>query len=185
MKASFFYTIFIPFSRQFLAFYKRKWYNGVMKNPISNARAFKMKKSPLIIGLCIAVILLCIAGMIVGVVNITINGINGFNDILRYPFLLLIEIACIVLVVAMLIKAEYIVDEKNVIAKYGIVKNVFPLSEITSIVLDSDTKKLTLNMENGYFVLNMYEQDNHEFVQAIRQRNPKIDFSFTLTENKE
>ena len=141
-----------------------------------------MKKAKWVYPLCAAIILLCIAGIIVSIVNMVENGVYGLYDVLKYPFLTLLEVGCIVLVIAFLIRSEYVVTKTEFIARYGIVKNVFPLQKISSMLLDSDTQKLTLNMEEGYFIVSAEESENQNLIQALRENNPEIGFSFTNAE---
>ena len=128
------------------------------------------------------ILALCVVGMGISIYRALKFGINGFSDILKYPFLILLELFCIVLVIALLVKSQYVLDDKELKAQYGLVKNVFPIKSITSILLDTDTKKMTLHMGEEFFVLALPEADNHDFVQALRDKNPNIDYSFTLSD---
>ena len=53
------------------------------------------------------------------------------------------------------------------------------------MVLDSDTKKLTVYVGEEYSVLSLSPDWTDEFIKALQDVKPSIEFSFTLTENKE
>ena len=154
------------------------------KTTRQNIKTFKMILSKSIYILSVAILIVCVVGIALTVYRAFKFGINGFSDILKYPFLIVIELLCIVLVVALLVKSQYVLDDKELKAQYGLVKNVFPVKSITSILLDTDTKKMTIYMGEEFFVLSLPETDNHDFVQALREKNPNIEYSFTLSENK-
>ena len=84
--------------------------------------------------------------------------------------------------ITVLAKSQYLIDEKLLIVQYGVIKTKIEIKTITSILLDTDTKKMTLYMGEEYFVLSLPEADNHEFVQAIRKNNSDIEYSFTLSD---
>ena len=109
-------------------------------------------------------------------------GLNGFSDYLKYPFLLLVSVFCIVIVVALLIKSQYIIDEKYFTSQYGFIKSRYEIGKITSIVLDTDTYKLTVHMGEEYFFLSLSKEWNENFVRALLAVNPAIDYSFTFAE---
>lgn len=165
----------------------RAWYNKGMskRQPPNEAKTFKIKFSKLIIGLCIAIYILCSVGVGLSVWRIIRFGIHGFSDALQSPFLIAVSAFCIVLVTAILIKSQYIVDKTHFTSQYGFIKSKFAIKEITSIVLDTDTKKLSLYFGEQFMVVSGSPSWNEEFVRALLAVNPDIEYSFTLTENKE
>ena len=96
-----------------------------MKNqqniPMENK--FKIKHTPLIIAVCIAALILCIVAVIVSVLRIINFGINGFNDVIKYPFLIAVSLFCIVLVISVLVKSQYVIDNQYLITQFGFVKS--------------------------------------------------------------
>ncbi len=158
-----------------------------MKNQSSPNKAtyFNIKFSKTILALAVAVLCLCVASIAVSILNMKRLGLNGFSDYLKYPFLLLVSVFCIVIVVALLIKSQYVVDEKYFISQYGFIKSRYEIEKITSIVLDTDTNKLTVYMGEEFFVLSLSKEWNEKFVRALLNVNPKIDYSFTVTEKND
>ena len=146
------------------------------------AKNFKFRFTPLMIILAIAVFILCAAGIVLSGWRIHNQGIHGFNDALKSPLLIAICVFGIVVVAALLIRSQYVITEKELIVQFGIIKNKFNVAEFTSILLDTDTQKLTIYMGEAFFVVTTNPMWNNDFVQALREVKPEIEFSFTLTE---
>jgi hypothetical protein len=66
-----------------------------------------------------------------------------------------------------------------------LIKSKFPVKEITSILLDTDSHKLTVYMGEEYFVVTTSPEWNNDLVQAIRAKNPEVEFTFTLSDKQE
>ena len=146
---------------------------------------FKYKFTPTMLALAYAVIVLSLVGIAVSVWRITKFGIGGFSDALKSPFLILICVLCIVIVVAMLVKSQYTVDEQYYTTQFGLIKSKFQIKDITSLVLNTDLHKLTVYFGEQYAVLSIDPVWNDAFISALREVNPNIDFSFTLAEKKD
>lgn len=144
---------------------------------------FKFRFTATMITLAIAVLLLCLAGITLSILRIIDEGIHGFGDALKSPFLILICLFGIIIVVAMLIRSRYIVTEKDFITQFGFIKSRFAIKTITSILLDTEKKKLTVYMGEEYFVVTTNPEWNNDLVQALRSVNKDIDFSFTMTDS--
>ena len=133
--------------------------------------------------LAIAVLALCLGGIALSVYRLINSPLQGFPDYLKSPLLIVLSAFCIVVVVSLLIKSQYVVTEEYYILQFGFIKNKYPLKDITSMILDSDTQKLTVNMPDGYTVLSLSQSDNDEFVKTVQSINPDVEFSFTLSGN--
>lgn len=151
----------------------------------NDKQIFKITFSKSIYLLCVAVYLLCIAGIALSVWRIIKFGVHGFNDIIKYPFLIAVCLLCIVLVTAILIRSQYVVDKQYLITQYGLIKSKFAIKDITAVTLDSDSQKLTVNFGEPYTVISVSPAWNEQFVRALLAVNPNIDYSFTYSENKD
>ena len=134
------------------------------------------------LALAYAVLVLCFVGIAVSVWRITKFGIGGFTDALKSPFLIAVCVLCIVIVVSMLIKSEYTVDETHYTTRFGIIKSKFLIKDVTSLVLNTDLKKLTVYFGEQYVVLSIDPNLSDAFISALREVKPSIDFTFTLAE---
>lgn len=165
----------------------RVCYNERMKKSSSpeQKQYFRFQFSGLIIALSAAALLLCVLGAALSVYRIyKSGGLHGFNDWLKYPFLILVCLFAFVLIVALLVKSQYIVDERNFTTQFGLIKSKCALKDITSVVLDRDTNKLTLYMGEAFSVVSVRPSWNEDFVRALLKGNPDIDYSYTVKENK-
>lgn len=157
-----------------------------MKKKISEQkRSFPLRFSWKIVLLCVSALLLCAAAIAITVVRLVKNGgVKTFDDVLRYPFLIAISLVLAVLVIALLVKSEYTVDSTRLTTRFGLIKSSTDLGKITALVSDKQTNKLTVKMSEEYAVISVDPSWSEEFVRAILEGNPSIDYSFTLTENK-
>ena len=149
------------------------------------AKKFKFRFTPMMIILAIAVILLCIAGIVLSILRIINEGINGFSDALKSPFLILICLFGITVVIALLIRSQYVITDREFITQFGFIKSKFPLDKFTAITLDTDQRKLTVNMNEEFFIISTHPDWNNDLAQALRERNPNIEFSFTVADKPE
>ena len=152
------------------------------KDAPHEVKIFKIKFTALYVLLAIAVVALCVAGIIVSIYQLARFGIQGPIEILKYPFLIAISLFCIVLMISLLIKSQYTVDEKYFTTQFGFIKSKTEVKTITAMVLDTDTHKLTVYMGEEYYVLSISKEWNEDLAQALLAVNPQIDYSFTLAE---
>ncbi len=152
------------------------------KNKNTEPKRFSYTFTPVMLVLIIGVLLLCSAGIAVSIWRIVQFGIKGFNDVIKYPFLIAVCVFCIVLMISLLIKSQYIVDDKHFTTQYGFVKSRFLIKDVTSIVYNTDTKKLTLKFAEEFATFTVNPDWNEQLVRALLAVNPNIDYSFTLTD---
>ena len=167
-----------------VAFLLSPCYNRAMKKNSSpkGAKYFKYQFTPLLIILSVLVIVLCLAGMGVSIYRIVRFGVGGFTDALKSPLLIAICIFCIVLMISVLAKSQYIVDDTYYTTQFGFVKSKFPIKDVTKLELNMDTRKLTVYVGEEFSVLSLSPDWNDEFIAAIRAVKPEIEFTFTLAE---
>lgn len=132
------------------------------------------------IALLIVALVLCAAGLAVSIYRLYNEGVHGFTAALQSPLLIVICVFAVVFIISVLAKSQYVVTEKHYISQFGFVKSRFFIKDVTKIELDCDTKKLTVFVGEQYMVLSIVPEQNDAFMQAMRNINPKIDFSFTL-----
>lgn len=156
------------------------------KTPETTGKVFTLRFSKTVTALAIGALALSILGVAVSVWRIAKFGLHGVNDWLQSPFLILICIFCVVLVASILARSRYIVTDEYFITQFGFIRSKFSIKEITSVELDSDTKKLTVYMgETQFFVLSADVRQNDALVTALREKNSDIEFTFTLAEKNE
>ena len=149
------------------------------------AETFTFHFTKPIIALAIAVVALCAAGIGLSIWRIVKFGLNDTGDMLKSPFLILICVFCITLVISIFVRSRYIVTEEHFITQFGFIQSKVPVKDLTSILLNSDTNKLTVYIgEQQYFILSINPSWNDDFIAALRKANPSIAFSFTLADKK-
>ena len=151
-----------------------------MKN--ENATHFKIQFPKSIFLLCIAIYVLCAVGVGLSVWRISRFGVGSFYDVLKYPFLIFVCLICVVIVTSVLIKSEYIVEEPFFISRFGLIKSKFNVKEITSMLFDSDAKKLTLYFGEQFLTLSVSPLWQEDLARALLKINPDIEYSFTFSD---
>lgn len=154
------------------------------KNQTIKRQAFSFRFSKNMILFSILAMLLCVVGVIVSVLRIVKYGLDDFQDYLKSPFLILICLAGIVVLTALLIKAEYVVDEKYLRSNFGVIKSRIEVSKITALTSDPQTGKVSVYVGEEFFVASLTVGKSEDFCSALLKVNPKINYSFTLTDNK-
>jgi len=165
-----------------LAFFSIPCYNIFMKKNNVDQTIFKIKFTKLIIALSIAVFALCIVGVGLSVWRIYRFGIHGFTDVIKYPFLIAVCVFCIVLMICVLAKSQYVVSGNELITQYGFIKSKFPVKDISSLTLDIQTQKLTVSFGEQFMVMSVNPDWQEKLVRALLAINPDIEYSFTLSD---
>ena len=163
-----------------VAFFSFPCYNILMKRTNQDQQTFKIQFPNFIFALSIAVFALCGVGIALSLWRMQKFGIHGFTDVIKYPFLIAVCVFCIVLMICVLAKSQYLVCEDKLITQYGFIKSKFEISKITALTLDIQTQKLTVHFGEEFLVLRVCAEWQEKLVRAILAVNPDIDYSFTL-----
>ena len=132
--------------------------------------------------LCVAVFVLCATGIGLSIWRIQKFGVNSFNDVIKYPFLILVCLVCIALMIALLIKSQYVIDDTYFYTQYGFIKSRFIIKDVSALVYNTDEKKLTVKFGEEYVILAVDPAWQEELVRAFLAIKPEIDYSFTLAQ---
>ena len=138
---------------------------------------FKYKFTRIMIFLAIGAICLCIAGLGLSIYRLYTYGVRDFTEALQSPLLIGICVFCIVLIFSILFKSQYVVDDEYYTTQFGFIKSKFLIKDVTAMVLKSETKKLTLYVGEQYSVLSLSPEWTDDFIQAIRNVKPDIEFT--------
>ena len=151
------------------------------QNQTTNQKVFPFKFGKLILILSFVCIALSLAGIVITVLRIVGNGgLHGVLDYFKYPLLILVCIFCILFVISVMLRTEYVVDDKQLVTRYGIVKSTYALKDWASLAMDMDTYKLTINLEDSYFVLALKKEWHAEFIHALLEGNPSLEIDYTF-----
>lgn len=154
-------------------------------NPPNQTKTFPLRLGKLILILCGVCLALCAAGIAVTVVRIVENeGIHNLEDVLKFPLLIAVCLLCALLVVSLLIRSRYLIDDKFLTVQFGLIKTKYSLADLTALVVNQQNNKITFYQGEAFFVLSVQSAWSHEFVHAILEKKENLDVSYTLTDNK-
>lgn len=100
---------------------------------------------------------------------------------------LIIVVLILVLLISMLINSCYIVNDKNFVLRWGILKNEIPIKEITRVIYNPDSDKLTIYFgpQDNFMVINIGKVNPMDLVDALLEKNKRISVEFIGNEQKE
>ncbi|MBQ9730026.1 MAG: PH domain-containing protein [Clostridia bacterium] len=150
----------------------------------NETKIFKIKYGAKIILLCSLIFALCSAGIAVSIVRMVRYGIHGLNDVIKYPFLILVCLFCIIIVIALLIRSTYEVTSSDFITRFGFIKTKYPVKELTKIEYDKESKKLWIYNGEAFAVITLYPEWTDAFIEALRAANPQIEYALKETPSK-
>ncbi len=149
---------------------------------VQKTKYFSYQFTKTMLFLAVAVVLLCLAGIGLSVYRIVAFGVHSFSEALQSPFLIAICAFGIVLMISILARSRYGVNKTHYITQFGFIRSKYPIEKITSLCLDTETKKLTVYIGEEFSVLSLDEKWQDEFIAALREVKPEIEFTFTLAE---
>lgn len=145
-------------------------------------KIFKYRFTKLIYTLIGVGIALCAVGFGVNLYTCITQGISSYADpvypIIQYSVLFLVSVSLAVILISLLISSYYSVDDNYLKTSLGLIKSKYAINDIETIELDRKTNKLSVYFNNGnYIVIVVKEEWYTDFVQAILNVNPKIEYS--------
>ncbi len=145
-------------------------------------KIFKYKFTKLIYALIGVILVLSVAGFAITLWQVIDFGIDTANPtftVIRYILMFIVTIALIVILISLLISSYYAVDKKSKTIKtsFGFIKSSYDIKTIDTVMLDRTTNKLTVVFEDEHFIVIVVKEEWYEdFVQAILDVNPKIEY---------
>jgi hypothetical protein len=151
-------------------------------------KVFKFKFSKLNKILIYAGLALAVVGFIVSVINLITGDASTSKNlvypIIQYTLLFLIPIAFAVILISLLISSYYSIDDKILKTSFGFIKSSYKIDEITCIVLDRKTNKLSVFFgDTTFIVINVNEDWYEDFINTLLEKNPKIEYTINSKEN--
>ena len=91
----------------------------------------------------------------------------------------------IVFIITAIKSSYYQITDKQVILKWGIIKNKIDISDVKEIKFITNTQKLELTFEDdSYFVIAVSSEWKEDFVDELRKTFPKIPYIQETQEDK-
>lgn len=93
-------------------------------------------------------------------------------------FAIILPIAYFVLAVPAYFNSYYTVTEKEIILRWGLVKNIVSLDEVTEIKFIVNKKRLELTFKDEtYFLIAINSEWFEDFIDEIKQKRPQIPYT--------
>ncbi len=143
------------------------------------------------IAVFIAGILLCITGVIITtwrVFTYLADGVVTTYDWLSFGLFYLVSVLFAVLLIAMLIRSQYIITDKQIILQFGLIKTKYEIKDIFSIHRFQGENKLAVyfdDFKTKYAVIVVKDIWYDDFVKTLISRKPGLSFSFSTAEEEE
>ena len=154
------------------------------EKPTAEKKIFRFKFNLATLVLIILGMLLCLAGIATSIWRLIKEAPQGLTEILQSPLLICVCLFGLTVLISMLIRSQYEVDEKNITVRFGIIKSATPIKDVTALELDKDNDKLSLFVGESYSVILVNKEWNDSFVNAVQSVNPKVEYSLVMAKNK-
>lgn len=124
----------------------------------------------------------CAAGFAVNLWLCITKGIpattNAIFTIIRYTIMFIVTVAMFAILLSLLISSYYAVDKEHIKTRFGFITSKYSIKDIDVITLERNTNRLTVTFKNDSFlVIVVKEQCYDDFVQAILDAKPAIEYS--------
>ena len=134
-------------------------------------------------------IALSVAAFAVNLVLCILNGVssaaNPMYPILQYALMFFATVLLFAILVSVLFNSAYVIDGKKFKTQFGFIVSKYPIEDIETVTLDRKTDKLAVTFANGNFIVIVVKQDWYDdFISALLEANPKIEYSINSLENK-
>lgn len=138
----------------------------------------------------LAIIIACIAVALLGGIGLTLSvwrlcafKIRPVFDVVQDVVLLPVCAFCIGAPVSIIARSGYTITEKYLIQCFGLFHTRYEIREFSSMLLQSDSGKLTVYLGSQAISILIAPDKNDAFTRAVVAVKPDIDYGFTLTEN--
>ncbi len=149
-------------------------------------KTYKFKFSKLIICLCIAALLVAVAGIVFTIYRINRYGFSSPTLSIQHVVILLFAALAIVVFASLLMRSVYKVTDSEIVLWFGIVKSVYKIKDIESIHLFTKTNKLVLYFKDGkYTVIVVKPEWYNDFTKDILAKNDKIRYDVSISDKDE
>ncbi len=131
-------------------------------------------------------LLLCGAGIAVSIYRLVVGSVTTAYDWIGFVVMVLACLFLGALIISMLIRTVYTVDEEYFTLHLGFVRNRYPLNEIISVHLFEGAGKLAVYFQgNRYSAIVIKREQFDDFIHALTTANDKIGFSYSTAEEEE
>ena len=149
-------------------------------------KTYKFKLSKVAALLSALAIILSLGGNALTVYRIIKLGFASFTVGVQHVVMLIVCVALLVVFISLLIRSYYKITDKEIILKFGVIKSVFKIEEITSVHLFTKTNKLVVYFKNEtYTVIVVKENWHKDFIDDLLSKNDKIVYDVSYEESED
>jgi len=161
------------------------------KSANSPAVKFRFRFSTLLLSVMIIGIILCAACF--ALTTWQFIRFLGSEDIsspyewMKYILLYFVSVFLAILLIAMLIRSQYVITDRQLITQFGIIKSKYEIRKIYSVYLLNGSKKLNVyfdDFKTKYMTIVVKEEWYDEFIKELLARNEKIEVDFSSAEDE-
>ncbi len=155
-------------------------------------KRYPFKFSPLMIVVFALGLALCAASLCLTTWNfigfLQSDELGSIYSWIQYVLLYLFGGLFAVLILAMLIRSQYILTDRQLILQFGIIRSKYEISGICSVHLFKGMNKLAVYFDDfrtKYMMIVVKDSWYDDFVKTLLARKPSIGFSFSSPEEEE
>lgn len=146
---------------------------------------FPFRFTKTIIICSIGALILCLVGMAISIVRIVQNGgVHSPTEALQSPFLIAVCAFGIAFILSVLIKSEYVVDEKHLHSRVGFIHTKTDVKSVTKIEADLEEGKISLFCGEQFFVIACTKEVGANLIAAIMKVNKNVECCYALSDVK-
>ncbi len=157
-----------------------------------NNKIYRFRFSPMMLAVFIIGILLCAACF-----SLTTWQFSGFvtgGDLtsvwewIKFLLLYFVSVFLAVILIAMLIRSQYVITDKFLITKFGIIVSKYEIKKIRSVYLLNGSKRLNVyfdEFKTKFMTIVVKEEWYDDFIKALTERNTHIEFDFISAEDEQ
>lgn len=106
------------------------------------------------------------------------NSANIVYPIISYVAMFFVSTLMAVILISLLVSSYYAVGDKKFRTSFGLIKSTFLTDNITRILLDRETGKLTVHFKDNTFVVVVVKPEWYEdFISELLKCNPAIEYT--------
>lgn len=135
-------------------------------------------------------IALCLIGLGVNTYSVIVSDIASepypVYPIIRFVLLYLIPAILLVILISLLVSSYYRIDGNILTTSFGIIKSKYKTEDISSVILDRTTNKLSVFFKNNGFIVIVVKEDWYdEFITELCKANTAIEYTVKSKENND
>ena len=162
-----------------IAFFPKMLYTESMKR-------YKFLFSKLLYAVFALAIVLCCAGVGTAIWRYVMGYIEDTYVWIGFCVLLFVSAFLAVLIVSIMIRSYYSIDDKELCLRLGLLKSRYPLKTVSSVHLFKGSGKLVVYFkDNRYSAIVIAESEYDDFVKTLLEKNDRIGFSFSSPEEED